>query len=102
MTSLPQTAALHEDRSRRLAGWVGLAVLVAVLVAGLMWAKWLPYAAKAGGLADSRAWSGSSIFSAAGSGHSAPIAGAWHFTTTYLVAVWKALVVALLVSAAIA
>jgi len=102
MTSLPQTAALHEDRSRRLAGWVGLAVLVAVLVAGLMWAKWLPYAAKAGDLADSRAWSGSSIFSAAGSAHSGSIAGAWHFTATYLVAVWKALVVALLVSAAIA
>jgi len=100
MTSLPDTVALADDRSRRLAGWIGFGVLAVLLVGGLMWAKWLPYTAKVGTLAHDRAWSGSAIFASAGSAPS--VAGAWEFTVTYLEAVWKALVVALLVGAAIA
>ena len=100
MASLPSTVVLDDDRSRRRAGWLGLAILTVVLVAGLLWAKWLPYTAKVGTLTHDRVWPGSSIFASAGSAPS--IAGAWQFTVTYLEAVWKALLVALLVGAAIA
>lgn len=87
-------------RRARAQGLVGLGVLLVVLVLGLLWAKWLPYAQKAHALTDSRAWSGSSIFSAAGEAGSAPTwHGTWSFWTTYFTAVWKAAVVALLVAA---
>ncbi len=91
------------DRRRLLlTGLVGVAVLAAILVTGLAWAKWLPYADKAWLLSDSRTWSGSAIFASAGAPGSAPtLAGAWAFAVDYFIAVWKALVVALLVAAAV-
>ncbi|MCL2541854.1 MAG: permease [Nocardioidaceae bacterium] len=83
----------------RRTGVIGVLVLVVVLVVGLLWAKWLPYADKTGVLAHARAWSGSSVFDAAGSSPS--FARAWDFTVGYVDAIWRALVVALLVGAAI-
>src|SRR5690606_4439401 len=53
-------------------------------------------------LADTGTWDGSPIFITAGSPGSAPsLSGAWDFTAAYFEAVWKAVVVALLVAAAI-
>jgi uncharacterized protein len=80
-------------------------VLIAslVFVVVLLWAKWLPYAARASSVHASGAWSGSSVL---GVGGVRPgDAPSWHaatsFTAAYVAAVWKALVAALLISAAL-
>lgn len=89
-------------RPSRRALLVSVALFVAMTVVGLLWAKWWPYAGKVGGLVHSAVWPGNSILDAAGDAGSAPSwRGAWTFTVSYGVAVWKALVVALLVAAAV-
>lgn len=94
-------APLPTQSSRRLApaDWIGLGVLVAVLVVGLSWSKWLPYWDKAWTMSQTSVWDGGPLFDAAGDTIS--LAGAWDFTLVYFTAVWKALLVALLVAAAI-
>ncbi len=73
-----------------------------LLIVGLAWAKWLPYVEKSGALADSGSWSGGPIFEAAGpAGSVRTLSGAWAFTVDYFVAVWRALVVAVLLGAAL-
>lgn len=87
---------------RLLVGVVGVLVLAALFVAGMLWAKWLPYANKASGLSSSHSWAGGSMLAESGTPGAAPsIAGAWRFTTTYLDEVWKGFAVALLVAAAV-
>ena len=91
------------DRRQELrAAIIGVTVVVLAAVIGLMWAKWLPYLGKVQSLADTRTWSGSPIFSSAGTAGAAPsISGAWQFALDYFTAVWKALVVAIVVAAGI-
>jgi uncharacterized membrane protein YraQ (UPF0718 family) len=76
---------------------VGALVLAVLLVAGLAWAKWLPYADKVHTMSGTRAWDGTSALEAGGTAPS--LAAAWAFATAYTAAVWKALVVSLLVAA---
>lgn len=86
----------------RRVGVTGVLVVLALLVAGLLWAKWLPYADRTRTLSATGAWSGSAIFDASGEPGSAPsVAGALDFTRAYAAAVWKAALVALVVAAAI-
>jgi uncharacterized membrane protein YraQ (UPF0718 family) len=99
------TVALDRGTAPRRWLIVGGALLgvAAVAVAGLLWAKWLPYGEKLAGLAGTHAWSGSSILTVGGV---APgDAPSWHAATsffdTYLQSIWKALVAALLISAAV-
>jgi uncharacterized membrane protein YraQ (UPF0718 family) len=83
-------------------GVAGVCVLAVVLVGGLLWAKWLPYADKARGLGRTHTWPGGAIFASSGDPGTAPSwSGAWEFTAAYFQAVWRAAVVALLVAAAI-
>ena len=97
--TVPSPAATSR---RLLVGAVGLLVLAALFVAGLLWAKWLPYAHKASGLSSSHSWAGGSMLAESGTPGAAPsIAGAWRFTTTYLDEVWKGFAVALLVAATV-
>lgn len=77
----------------------GALALAAILVLGLSWAKWLPYAGKIDLLGDTRQWDGSSLLATAGDSPS--LTGAWDFLVGYTTAVWKALVVSLLVAAAL-
>lgn len=92
----------HFSRRGLKVGLVGLLVLAALMIGGLLWAKWLPYAGKIADLATSRTWPGGEIFAASGPPGSAPsLSGAWEFTTTYFASVWQAALVALLVAAAI-
>jgi uncharacterized membrane protein YraQ (UPF0718 family) len=81
----------------------GVLATIAVFVAGLLWAKWLPYAAKAQTAQRTHHWSGSNILSVGGV--RAGDAPTWHAATTffhaYFASIWQALVVALLVSACI-
>ncbi|RBP61990.1 hypothetical protein DFO66_11721 [Brevibacterium sanguinis] len=81
------------------AEWIGVGVLALILVVGLTWSKWMPYWDKAWTIAATSAWSGEPLFAAAGD--TVSLAGAWTFTLVYFDAVWKALLVALLVAAAI-
>jgi uncharacterized membrane protein YraQ (UPF0718 family) len=94
------TMEVAPSRRARAAGLLGAAVIAVVL---LLWAKWLPYAAKLPGLAGHHAWSGSSILTAGdvhpGSGPS--WSAATSFTSAYVKAVWHALVAALLIAAAL-
>ncbi|MDN5631704.1 permease [Kocuria sp.] len=93
LSTAPQT-----PRHRAL-GWAGLALTLAILVAGLLWAKWIPYDLKARTLAETGVWDGKAVFGAAETVPSWQ--GAWAFTVVYAKAVWKAALVALLVAAAL-
>lgn len=86
----------------RRVGLLGVTILAALFVAGIAWAKWVPYTDKTLGLADTRVWDGAPIFLASGDPGAGPsLVGAWHFTADYFAAVWKAALVALLIAAAI-
>jgi hypothetical protein len=82
---------------------MGVVVTSAVFLAGLLWAKWLPYAAKALRAQRTHHWSGSSILSVGGV-HTGD-GPTWHASTTffhaYFSSIWQALVVALLISASV-
>jgi len=98
ITPLDPPEAATPARAKRM-GWAGLALTLVILVAGLLWAKWLPYDLKGHKLAETGVWGGEAIFGAAGSTLS--LQGAFDFTVVYLKAVWKAALVALLVAAAL-
>lgn len=72
-------------------------------MAGLLWAKWMPYAAKAEAAERTHHWPGSDIRSVGGVHAGDP--PTWHAATTffhaYLGSIWPALVAALLISACV-
>lgn len=80
-------------------------MLIALVIGSLalLWAKWAPYLAKAVTLSSSHKWSGTDIL-ATGGVHPGD-APSWHAATSFLgvygLAIWKALVAAVLISAAI-
>jgi uncharacterized protein len=82
---------------------IGVLVTLAVFVAGLLWAKWMPYAAKALRAQRTHHWSGSSILTVGGV--RAGDGPTWHAAATffhaYFLSIWQALVVALLISASV-
>ena len=88
--------------TRRVAT-AGVLLALVVATAALLWAKWIPYEAKVAALSGSHTWSGSSILTVGDVSPGDP--PSWHaattFTTTYLQAIWKALVAALLISSAV-
>jgi uncharacterized membrane protein YraQ (UPF0718 family) len=98
-------ASLRVEPSRRrdllpaLAGTLGF-LLIAALVLG--WAKWAPYSHKLAHLWTGHAWAGKDILAqAGGAGASPSLAGAWSFTRAYFIAVWPALVAALVIAASV-
>jgi hypothetical protein len=80
-----------------------LPLLAVIAVAGLAWAKWWPYTLKLQTVLSDRSWAGTSILSSGGgtAGAAPSLAGGWDFTVAYGKAIWKALVVALLLAAAV-
>lgn len=82
---------------------IGVAVTLVVFVAGLLWAKWLPYAAKALKAQRTHRWPASNILTVGGV--RAGDGPTWHAAATFLhayfLSIWPALVVALLVSASV-
>ncbi|MBB4693094.1 permease [Paractinoplanes abujensis] len=81
----------------------GVLIAATVAAALLLWAKWLPYAGKVPGLATGHTWSGSSILGTGGvqPGDAPSWSAATSFTRAYSQAVWRALLAALLISAAL-
>jgi uncharacterized membrane protein YraQ (UPF0718 family) len=93
----------EQPTGRPAAALVGVSIFALLFAAALLWAKWLPYLAKTVTLSGSHRWSGKSILTVGGV---APgDAPSWHAATSffaaYLRSIWKALVAAVLVSAAI-
>jgi uncharacterized protein len=87
-------------RGKLLIGVAGLVVLAAVFIAGLSWAKWIPYGQKADKLSSTHSWSGGTMFADSGKPGTLPtFSGAWHFTWIYFQEVWKGFLVALLIAA---
>jgi uncharacterized membrane protein YraQ (UPF0718 family) len=87
-------------RGKLLIVIAGVLVLAVVFVAGLLWAKWLPYGQKAGKLSSTHSWSGGTVFANSGNPGALPtFSGAWHFTWVYSQTVWKGFLVALVVAA---
>jgi hypothetical protein len=84
---------------------VAAALLIAavVFVVALLWAKWLPYAAKTAAVANTHTWSADNILAVGGvaPGDAPSWQAATSFFSAYLTAIWKALVAAVLVSAAV-
>jgi len=79
------------------AAFAGTALVLVVAVAGLAWAKWLPYTERTRGLLQTREWPGKNILQSGADGSA--VARGWDFTLAYGAAVWKALLVALVVAA---
>ncbi len=94
MTSQVLSSPTNRTRAMLL---TGVALLVAAI--GLAWAKWVPYADRAAGIAGSGAYPGKSLLTA-GTGQGA-FERALTFTSVYTQAVWKALLVALIISACV-
>lgn len=80
-------------------GRVGAAVVVLTLVAGLAWAKWMPYTDKVTTMLGTGEWDGAAVLGVGGTAPS--LSAAWTFLVTYTEAVWPALLVSLLVAAGI-
>lgn len=76
---------------------------IVIAVAGLAWAKWVPYVGKAVSLGGGSPWPGDDILRTGGvrPGDAPSWSAAWSFTREYGLAIWRALLVALLVSAAV-
>jgi uncharacterized protein len=96
--------SVNAIRTRARAGaMIGVVITLAVYVAGLLWAKWTPYAAKAMSAQRTRHWSARSILTVGGV--RAGDSPTWHAATTffhaYFASIWQALVVALLISASV-
>ncbi|SPT59136.1 permease [Actinomadura madurae] len=94
---------VHAVEPARRAPYLAAALLLLVIsVSGLLWAKWWPYSLKLDTLLDDRSWPGASPLDSAGHSGSGPsLRGGWDFAVGYGEAVWKALVVALVVAAAV-
>ncbi|WP_346622477.1 permease [Blastococcus montanus] len=95
--------ALPESRPARRTAVAGVLIAVALFAAGLLWSKWLPYGAKLGELGASNTWVGSSILTVGGvqPGDAPSWNAATTFAWTYGQAVWKALLTALVIAAAV-
>lgn len=93
--------AIHAGRRGNVAA--GVFVTLAVFVAGLLWAKWLPYAGKAAAAHHTHRWSGSSVLTVGGvhPGDRPTWHAAASFFHAYVASIWPALVVALLISASV-
>jgi hypothetical protein len=89
------------QRGKLLIGTAGLLVLAVVFVAGLAWAKWVPYGQKAAKLSSTHSWAGGTMFADSGKPGTLPtFSGAWHFSLVYFQEVWRGFLVALLIAAA--
>jgi uncharacterized membrane protein YraQ (UPF0718 family) len=98
----PASSARLAPRGKLLVGTAGLLVLAVVFVAGLAWAKWIPYGQKAGKLSSTHSWAGSTMFADAGKPGALPtFSGAWHFSWIYFQDVGRGFLVALLIAAAL-
>ena len=97
---MSSAAAALVARRRPLFALLGFAALA---VLGLAWAKWIPYGVKTAHLFSlpKAGWTHTSPFGQLGRMGTAPsVAAGWAFLTTYWLAIWKALLVALVVAAA--
>lgn len=95
-----QALASRAPRSRALPALGFAALAVGLAIAGLVWAKWWPYTERTAGLLGGEGWTATPLIETAVRSESWWSAG-WEFTVAYTASVWKALLVALVLAAAV-
>lgn len=90
-------------RAHRANVALGALLVLGVFALGLLWAKWTPYLSKALTAQRTHHWSGSSILAVGGvrAGDGPSWRAATTFFHAYVLSIWPALVVALLISASV-
>ncbi|MBC3192813.1 permease [Pseudonocardia sp. C8] len=100
---MPEPTHTPTRRRTAHAAVVGVLLAAVLFVVVLLWSKWLPYTAQAVRVWDLGTWSGTNVWGAGGVRPGDP--PSWHAATSFVVAygqaVWKALLAALLISAAL-
>lgn len=97
---IPVEDPLRASAARMTVG--GVCVFVTIAVAGETYAKWWPYAHKVAHTAVTHTLKGPSIFAAAAAPGASPNwHGAWAFTVNYGLAIWPALLAAVLIGAGV-
>jgi uncharacterized membrane protein YraQ (UPF0718 family) len=91
----------EREARRRTTTVVGVLLFLAVLVAMLAWAKWVPYAHKIPATAASGSLGVSILTGKQATPPSPSLQAAISYTVTYLGAIWPALVAGLLIAAAL-
>jgi uncharacterized membrane protein YraQ (UPF0718 family) len=87
---------------RRRNALAGALAFGALAVVGLAWAKWVPYLHRLDVTASSGAYPGHDVLDKAGAPGDGPsFAGGWAFTRAYVIAIWPALVAALVIAASV-
>ncbi|MEI4273619.1 permease [Klenkia sp. LSe6-5] len=98
-TPVDQAGAPATPDRRRVLLLGGLAVLL--LVGGLWWAKYGPYSGKVPAVLGSHDLGASVVTGGAEQAPPVSLAAGWDFTVAYTAAIWKALVVGLVLAAAV-
>ncbi|MBW0102186.1 permease [Pseudonocardia sp. KRD291] len=97
------TSPTPEPSRTRVAAVTGVTITAVVFIVVLLWSKWVPYTGQALRAAGNGTWSGSNVLGVGDVRPGDP--PSWQAATSFLVAygqaVWKALVAALLISAAL-
>jgi uncharacterized membrane protein YraQ (UPF0718 family) len=97
----PAGEALGRPLDRR-AALLGAAATAVLFAAALAWAKWVPYVHKLDVTHATGSYPGKDVLAKAGAAGDGPaVAGAWAFTNAYVIAIWPALVAALLIAASV-
>ena len=91
------------EKPQRTTIVIGASLALAIAAGTLLWSKWMPYQARIAELSVGHTWPGKSILTVGGvqPGDPPSWSAATSFTWAYAQAVWKALLAALLISAAV-
>ena len=91
------------EKPQRTTIVIGASLALAIAAGTLLWSKWMPYQARIAELSVGHTWPGTSILTVGGvqPGDPPSWSAATSFTWAYAQAVWKALLAALLISAAV-
>lgn len=100
VTTGAAAAPAGRQASMRAVG-AGLAVFAVILVGGLLYAKWWPYAHKTAAVFATHAFKGKSSIAAKGAAPAFSWSAAWTFAVGYIKAVWVALLAALLIASGV-
>jgi len=95
-----RTSEIESRVASRRSYLLGLAVFILVAAVGLYYVKWSPYYAKAF-VAAARHSIGDSILSQAAAPPAPSLQAAWNYTVAYTLAIWKAMILGLLLGSAV-
>jgi len=97
---MDNTGRVESRAVSRRAYLLGLAVFVLIAAGGLYYVKWSPYYAKAF-VAATKHSIGDSILSREATPPAPSLQAAWNYTVAYTLAIWKAMILGLLLGSAV-